>query len=250
MPRIIECPSGLSGSIRGLKGKEADLFTSQKTEMEEGIITAIIRACWEETTAPGPYKGDLDWKAALTGDRYYAALQIRAETYKSVFQWPAACLNPRCGKRFTAYIDLHKDVRIQRLAEESAKRFSAGELFEWTLPLAEKAVKFHLQTGKDEEFGRKLDDSPDSSEQGLTTQIAVRVEEIEGIHINDKIRFLKECEMADLMDLLDYMDEVDCGVDTEVTIKCDKCGLPQPSELPLVSLAFWFPRRRGRGGPR
>ena len=84
MPHTIRCPSGLTGTIRGLKVREERVLADRKIAKAGGVVDELLRACWEETEDPGPYSfdaGKTDWDKVLQGDRFFALLQIRALTY-------------------------------------------------------------------------------------------------------------------------------------------------------------------------
>lgn len=68
MPTTITCPSGLSGSIRGLKVCEERFLADRKLAKAGSVVDELLRACWEETTDPGPYDfggAKIDWDRVL-----------------------------------------------------------------------------------------------------------------------------------------------------------------------------------------
>ena len=106
MSAIINCLSGLSGHICGMKVREERVLADRKLAKNGGQVDELLGACWEETLDAGPYDfGDttafdrrektgrersesegrhseggrkvIDWGQVLQGDRFYALLQIR-----------------------------------------------------------------------------------------------------------------------------------------------------------------------------
>ena len=60
MSEIINCPSGLSGRIRGMKVREERILADRKLAKNGGQVDELLGACWEETLDAGPYDfGDI-----------------------------------------------------------------------------------------------------------------------------------------------------------------------------------------------
>jgi hypothetical protein len=250
MTTHILCPSGLQADVRHLKGKEINLFSNEEVAKAGKTIEEILNACVVEVTDHGPYaqrKDEFSWPTALTGDRTYAALQIRIATYLEMAEWPVPCINPACDKpEYLARVDLSKDLKIQSLSEESARKFAEGLPFEVVLPHSGLVVKYHLQTGKDETKAAALSAQEENQGQDATIGLALRIDEIETIHVNDTLRFLSDAHAGDLLALEDAMEATDCGVDTMVPTTCPACKDRRHRPLPLASDAFWFPSSRSR----
>ena len=67
MAELITCPSGLSGSLRGMKVREEKILVDRKLAKSGGQLDELLRACWEDTVDPGPYAFEgprPDWGAA------------------------------------------------------------------------------------------------------------------------------------------------------------------------------------------
>jgi hypothetical protein len=47
VPHLITCPSGLAGSIRGLKVREERILADRKLQKSGGIVDELLHACWE-----------------------------------------------------------------------------------------------------------------------------------------------------------------------------------------------------------
>ena len=55
MPTVITCPSGLSGEIRGLKGKEGKLLADRASAKSGVTFDRILAGCWLATNKPAEF---------------------------------------------------------------------------------------------------------------------------------------------------------------------------------------------------
>ncbi len=94
MAEIITCPSGLSGRLRGMKVREEKILVDRKLAKSGTQLDELLGACWEETLDAGPYTFEgprPDWGVVLQGDRFYALLQLRANTYGADNSFAETC---------------------------------------------------------------------------------------------------------------------------------------------------------------
>ena len=72
MSTVITCPSGLSGEIRGLKGKEGKLLADRAAARSGSTFEKILAGCWLATIDPGIYdlpdNGAVDWSRVLVAE--------------------------------------------------------------------------------------------------------------------------------------------------------------------------------------
>jgi hypothetical protein len=253
MPNTITCPSGLSGTIRGLKVREERFLADRKLAKAGSVVDELLRACWEETTGSGPYDfGDakIDWDRVLQGDRFFALLQIRALTYGPDYAFAVTCREDGCRARIEWELDLRK-LPSRPLSDESRAALLAGNRFETRLPEAGKRVWFRLLTGVDEKKLPAL--KRNAGDRMLSAMLAFRVAEVEGVEERERRRFLEDISMRDADFLVDEFDRVDCGVDTAIEIECPDCFAQQEVQLPFDQ-TFFLPgkgrtaRRRERSG--
>lgn len=253
MPHIIHCPSGLTGSIRGLKVREERVLADRKLQKAGSIVDELLRACWEETHDAGPYDfegGTIDWNKVLQGDRFFALLEIRALTYGAEYGFAVTCREEGCRARIDWEFDLQK-LPVRALSDESRTAFVGGNRFGTTLPDAGKRVWFRLFTGADERMLPAL--RKNAGERMLSAMLAFRVVEVEGVEDRERRRFVEDLSMRDADFLVDEFDRVDCGVDTTIEIECPECFARQDVQLPFDQ-TFFLPgkartaRRRDRSG--
>ncbi|WAM28309.1 T4 family baseplate hub assembly chaperone [Myxococcus sp. NMCA1] len=251
MADIISCPSGLTGRIRGMRVREERVLADRKLAKSGGQVDELLSACWEEMQEAGPYAfadGKVDWSRVLQGDRFYALLQVRILTYGPEYAFAVPCQNAACRSRIDWELDLTQ-LPVRALSDASRAAFMAGNRFETALPDAGTRVRFKLLTGEDERRLPQLQRA--APEKLLSSVLAYRVLDVDGVDARDKRRFLEDLSLRDADFLVDEFDRVDCGVDTTLEVECPECFMRQEVELPF-DRGFFLPgqarttRRRER----
>jgi hypothetical protein len=244
MPTTIICPSGLSGEIRGLKGKEGKLLADRGAARAGSTFEKLLAGCWLQTLDPGLYDvpdgAPLDWSKVLVADRFYTLLQIRSLTFGDEYAFSVQCKSAGCRERFEWELSL-ADLPVRALSETSRAAFKDGNRFEARLPRDGRRVWFRLMTGADE--ARAAVALKNARDGMLLTALAIRIVEIEGVADKDRRAFLEEMEMADATALLDTFEEVDGGVETTLEVECPHCFGVQEVELPFER-GFFLPRAK------
>lgn len=244
MPTTIVCPSGLSGEIRGLKGKEGKLLADRNAARAGSTFEKLLSGCWLQTIDAGVYDvpdgAALDWSKVLVADRFYALLQIRSLTFGDDYAFSVQCKNAGCRERFEWELSL-KDLPVRTLSEDAKTAFKDGNRFETKLPRDGRRVWFRLMTGADE--ARAATALKNGRDGALLTALALRIVEIEGLADKEKRAFLDEMEMADAAALLDKFEEVDGGVETTLEVECPSCLGVMEVELPFER-GFFLPRAK------
>jgi hypothetical protein len=253
MTHVIHCPSGLSGSIRGLKVREERFLADRKLAKAGTLVDELLRACWLETHDAGPYEfegGKVAWDQVLQGDRFYALVEMRALTYGPDYAFAVTCREDGCRARIEWEVDL-RELPVRALTDESRASLLAGNRFETRLPDADCRVWFRLFTGADERRLPAL--RKQAGDRMLSAMLALRVVEVEGVDDRERRRFLEDLSMRDADFLVDEFDRVDCGVETSIEIECPECLARQDVQLPFDQ-TFFMPakgrtaRRRDRTG--
>src|SRR5512132_2595752 len=149
MPSAIVCPSGLAGEVRGLKGKEGKLLADRSAAKAGSTFEKLLSGCWLKTTDAAIYEvsegAPLDWSKVLVADRFYALLQIRAETFGDDYAFFVQCPNAGCRERFEWSLSLEA-LPVVPLSDAAKAAFRAGNRFETTLPRDGRKVWFRLMT--------------------------------------------------------------------------------------------------------
>ncbi|RJS14212.1 hypothetical protein DRW03_35145 [Corallococcus sp. H22C18031201] len=251
MADIISCPSGLTGRIRGMRVREERVLADRALAKSGGQVDELLSACWEELVEAGPYAfadGKVNWGQVLQGDRFFALLQVRILTYGPEYAFAVPCQSASCRARINWELDLTQ-LPVRSLSDVSRASFVAGNRFETTLPNAGKRVRFRLMTGEDERRLPQLQRA--APEKMLSSVLAYRVLDIDGVDSRDKRRFVEDLSLRDADFLVDEFDRVDCGVDTTLEVECPECFIRQEVELPF-DRGFFLPgtkrtaRRRER----
>lgn len=250
MPQIeVTLPSGARGKIRGLKGEEINLFANKQSSRRGRTAMQILKNVWIETIDPGPlYADEIKWDKAPSCDRFVALYMARIATYGPEYEFKYQCED--CRKRFDWVVDLHEDMEIKPLPDDSIDLFKAGNQFSTSIIGNEGElleIKFSLLTPKLE---NKMDQVQGMApKEKATASLAQRLVNVGVADVgNDKgpiKRWLNDLDAGAMLELIGAMDDADGGVQTEIEIDCPHCGHIMAVDLPLRE-EFWSPARRKR----
>lgn len=252
MPTTITCPSGLKGEIRSLKIRDGRWLSNKQLQRKNKIIDRILSECWVSTEDPGIYTLDANgkpkWLDALVGDRDYALIAIRSESW-GPYEIKLTC--DACEQRFVWEIDLEEMLSEQGkpLSKESRETFKTSNLFSTEIELDElRKVEFKLATGADamKAFQRRQKRSKqrgknDDDENLLLDAVKIRLRGVDGIEGKDLDDFLEGLPLRKLRSFIKAFDRHDCGIDTTVEYECPNCGDRDDVDLPFDP-AFFFPK--------
>lgn len=238
----ITCPSGMRGTVRGLKGKEMNLLSDRKKARSGDLYDDLLKACWLETLDPCIYTfgQDVNWDQVLVGDRFYTLLQLRQATYPGEpYSFKVRCSDRECGRSFEWDLDLD-DLPVKKLPEASAEAVKTGQPL--VVDVDNHNVSFMLQFGKDE---KRLRRRIKNADDGVIATLASRIHSVSdsvGGPVANATAWLEDLEFADMRNLLDAFDEHDCGVETSIEIECPYCADVQETQLPFEA-GFFLPRK-------
>ena len=251
MPHRVTLPSGLAGTVRGFKAKEASLLADAKTVKDGTGLEQVTAACWLATEDAGPYKltpqGSPPWDEVLVGDRMVALVEIRIATYGSAYAFKTQCQGDSCGRLFDWALDLRKDVTLKPYPAATLEALAAGKT---TLPLRlpdGRAAQVRLMRGVDERAVaalRKKYKQQKGEPPAVSFALHMRVTEVEGIDGNDKLAYFDDMDMGAVRDVLIALDAVDGGIDTDVEVRCGECGAYQTIQLPFGREFFMPPMKK------
>jgi len=239
----VECPSGLTGDIRNLVGEEIKLVSAGGRKKIFESYEKMLDACWTRTDNAGPYSSHgarPKWKNVLVGDRFFLYLQIRIATFGSDYSFKMQCL-PGCRERFDWELDLER-LTVKRLSKQDSELFGAGNRFCGNLPDG-KSFDFRLPVGQDE--AQQLSLSQDQDQDALIESMASTIYSIDeiGDHRYKIVAYLKKLSAGEILEILEIMQEHDCGIETEIEVECPYCHRIHDAELPFDK-GFWKPRIR------
>lgn len=264
---IVTLPSGLTGEVRGLTGRDGRYLSNEKLVQDNEIEDYVLRGCWMSTLDSGPYTlvaDKIDWKRALIGDRTVAMLHIRNATYPDdPYDIPMKCQNQTCGssgKRtmFHWEVDLAELIKkkVKNLPKASADAVRSSQKISIIIPGTTTAAKF-LPINHEDRSGwlkwreqlRALSkqNQKKHKEDTLNDLVSAPVFwnlEIDGItKLLDKMEFLEDLPLRSIRDLTEIVEAADCGIDTELEIECPKCGHSWLINLPFTRRFFVPPSR-------
>lgn len=235
----VALPSGMKGTVRGLKVKEFALFGDRRAMRTGEAIDKILSACWVETLEPGPYE-NFSWSKALIGDSSVATIAVRRATHGDTMDFDVACPSGECRK-IAWRVDL-KDLAIKEYPRDAVEKFKAGVPFEATF--GGKKVTFSLTTVDGARRAVKL--IRDQSDVGrMAAGIAQRLLSVDGVDGLSAIQaWIDDLPLGEIPKLLEVLQNHDGGVDTTIAVECQECGARPEVELPLDIQRFWLARKR------
>ena len=252
MPNIeVTLPSGAKGVVRGLKGRELNLFANRQAARRGRTSMQILQNVWISTLEPGPlYDGDVDWNKAPQCDRFTALFYARIATFGKDYSFPHKCGD--CGAKYEQTEDLLLRP-IKAMPAESIAPYQNGNKFVTevmasdgtTFPLVYQLLTAKLENAIDKVQGMSVDER-------MTASLAQRIVSIGSTEDGasdpgtDKLRikrFLEDVDAGTLFDLMYDMDESDGGIETIIDVECPSCGEGESLDLPLGE-TYWKPKKR------
>jgi len=241
MAETITCPSGLVGSIRGLKVRDEDLIASGGTKGADDSFNGLIESCWLSTEDKGIYEsfgdafdeeGNLKAEELLSGDRMFILINLRRLSYGDNLEFVVSCANDRCKEEIGWSFDLSK-LEIQTLPPESRELLTTGNKFPVDLPIYGKKAYFRLFTGVQERNLGKIQKEKDGKARMSSALLRQRIVEIEDVGPASLPEFILDLEGKDAKEIREAVELADCGVQTVIDIECRHCERISKVELPL-----------------
>lgn len=205
--------------LRGWKVAEEDLLSSRKKNKDGQAVNDVLKAVTGEDTQK--------W---LIGARSFALIQTKRLSHGDDYTFKCNCTH--CSEMIEWTEDLGS-LKVQYLQEPGKTEF------EWAFPINGKKIRYRLLDGRDEQKISTLFNQNDDSKQ--STLMLFRTVAIEGVQVKT-LKFYKELESYDATAFREEVDAHDCGVDTTITVECDKCYKSFTMELPM-GLDFFLPRK-------
>jgi hypothetical protein len=208
------------------------------------LITEVLDRCLEL-----PFKST----ELLVGDRYYAFMALRSESYGGSYTFPFKC--NFCNFKFKETIDIMKDLSVIELPDGAKEPFSveltnAGVTAQFRLlrgfddeDIDEYLDKFYQQAAKGAKLGkggrvlnvggkRKKRQNPVYKYRLAKHIVGVNNEEYD---LDQALSFISSLMAGDSRELRAAINEVDPRLDIRIDIECPKCDSVNETTLPFTS---------------
>lgn len=241
----VECPSGLTGTVRGLGVSDANAIASATRKKDRIALAAkILKGCWISTEAPGPYELDEGaapkWDSILQGDIDFLLVMIRVVTHGPEYIFKTQCADGNCREQFEWGVDLVDDLPLKKFDDVRREEFrNNNNEYECEAPDSGEAITFKLPTHGDTKKASKQ--RANNRDQLMTLALRTRIKKVDGV-INLR-EYLTELSLSQANDLIELFDEADVGIDTDIEVECPECGDIREVSLPL-DREFYFPTLR------
>ncbi|MBU1483184.1 MAG: hypothetical protein KKH12_16090 [Gammaproteobacteria bacterium] len=241
----VSLPTGLKIEVRGMKIREERVFADKRLERTGQTVRKLVEACTEEIIDYGPYSSPLDWDRVAWGDIFKAGLAVRAATHGAKYKFEFSC--PECGARQGWQVDILEGLDETPMDAETAARFIDGNEFTVEFDDGLTVVHFKIPVAGDAPTiarnHRTYQDAP------ISGALLARI--IKVIHDGREIKgskalipWLQDQPLSFASELVDEMEEFNCGVDTTIDVGCKACGAEiEELDLPFDE-RFWVPARK------
>jgi len=214
--------SGLRGRIRQMTAADQSRFVDPMLIRSRRSVDSVLQECWVETLDTGPYQfpdGRVDWMKVSRVDRGHYFIQLRQVSLGDEFDFNAQCSSPICGSAIAWQVKC-SELPVRPMQPEAIQSIRSGEALVFTFPFDGRTCRHHIMRGSDEAFLASRGDQKGQVVDVLT----VRIDDIDGVHSNDKRRWLERLSVLDQNAFLDEVERLEGGVDLAFPVECPKCG--------------------------
>ncbi len=219
--------------IYAMTAKQEDILSSRALIRKGTVIDHLLKSCMVDQ---GVNPQDM-----LVGDRNALMVAVRITGYGAEYNSDVTC--PACGLAQRHDFNL-AGLGIKRLQIEPAE--PGANIFNFTLPVTGKEVKFKFLTGRDENDITVANERRKKSMPGLEieTSVTARLERaivsVDGVADQTKIAmFVNRMPARDSKALRKYMLDNEPGIDMSTWMKCAGCGESSQISLPIGINFFW-----------
>ena len=217
--------------IRAMTAREEDILTSRALIKKGTVITELIKSCLTDKR--------IDVSKMLSGDRNALMVALRITGYGADYNVEAEC--PACNTKSKQTFNL-SDLEIKPLQVEPVQ--NGANLFEVTLPITKKRVRFKFLTGADEEEIMIIQDRKKKvggvGDNLVTTRLQFSLVEVEGKTDKALISsFIRSLPARDSLFLRQTIDQNEPGIDMKSHMECPSCSETSEVRIPLGATFFW-----------
>jgi len=217
--------------IRAMTAREEDILTSKALIKKGTVITHLLKSCIVDE--------GFDPDQLLSGDRNAIMVALRITGYGSEYSAEVDC--PACGERSKQSFNL-AELPIKRMG--IAPVSPGVNLFETTLPMTKKPVRFRFLTGENEQEISILQERKKKTGQItdnlITTRLQFSLVAVDGITDKNKIGFfIRNMPARDSLYLRRFIDENEPGIEMSSWMDCPACLEHSEVRMPLGASFFW-----------
>jgi len=217
--------------VRAMTAREEDILTSRALIKKGTVITELIKSCLIDKR--------IDVSTMLSGDRNALMVALRVTGYGAEYNAEVEC--PACQARSKQAFNL-SELQIKPLTLEP---ITLGQnLFEVTLPITKKAVRFKFLTGADEEeimiIQERKKKAGGMSDNLVTTRLQFCLMAVDGkVEKNLINSFIRSMPARDSLFLRQTIDQNEPGIDMKSYMDCPSCSESSEVRIPLGASFFW-----------
>lgn len=207
------------------------------------LISEVLDRCLEL-----PFKSN----ELLIGDRYYAFMALRSESYGGEYTFPFKCTS--CNFKFKETIDIMTDLEVIELSDD------AKEPFNVSLPDCGNEVQFRLLRGSDEEdidnyiekvYQKRADQHNRHNKNLLKVggnrkkaqnpvykyRLAKHIVGVNGeiFDFDKSLNFISGLIGRDSLELRRAINKNDPRLEIQIEIECPRCEFTNETVLPFTS---------------
>ena len=217
--------------IRAMTARDEDILTSRALIKKGTVITELLKQCMVNKT--------VNVDQMISGDRNAVMVALRVTGYGTGYNVEVNC--PQCSENSKQEFNL-AELPIKRL---SVQPVAAGaNVFEFTLPVTKKPIRFKFLTGQDETdmlvMQERMKKRGMGADQLVTQRLQHQVLQVAGIDDKTKIQlFIRNMPARDSLALRRHIDDNEPGIDMKAWMDCPHCLETSEVRLPMGATFFW-----------
>ena len=217
--------------VKAMTAREEDILTSRALIKKGTVITELIKSCLVDKR--------IDVSSMLSGDRNALMVALRITGYGADYNVEVEC--PSCQTKSKQTFNL-SDLEIKPLNLSPA--VENQNLFEVTLPVTKKVVRFKFLTGADEEELLAIQERKKKvgglTDTLVTTRLQFSIQSIDGKTDKNLISsFIRSMPARDSLTLRQIIDQNEPGIDMKSYMDCPSCSESSEVRIPLGAGFFW-----------
>jgi len=217
--------------IRAMTAREEDILTNRAFIKNKSVIVELIKSCL--------INKNIDPNNMIAGDRNAIMVALRITGYGQEYNVEVDC--PSCRERSKQEFDLSK-LPIRNLHQPPVA--VGSNVFEFTLPLTKKKVRFKYLTGYEEKEIAIIEERMKKRgfQAGNTITTRFKYQVLSVANISDKSKVQKFCQnmpARDSLALRKFMDKNEPGIEMKQHMNCPHCFEESEVRLPMGANFFW-----------